>query len=519
MKKYVFYPILFAINPVLLLYAINISDVPASVIFPVILVCPLITLGLMWLINKYIKNIQRTGFIVFLFLLWFFYYVPFRVWVNKIHIGSISIGSHWIILPIWTLFFLFLSSNFLWQRIKSPETITMFLNIACIIMITFSIFRISTNLIPRFLVHQDLTREIQSFTELRNKTNLPDIYYIILDGYAREDVLKEIYHFDNSSFIQALKDRGFYIAPQSQSNYIQTILSLASSLNMEYLSGSPNTVPNKGLLMGLINHSRTRAFLEDVGYKYVAFSTAYPPTDLTNVDYYFSPPQSGKSHDLEALLLINTPLNPFIELGWIKAPITQYSAGQARVNNIFTSLVSEVPSIDGPIFVFAHIIAPHPPFIFDQNGPVTPDKLLFLQGSDTFQGSLSEYKQAYISDVMYINKQVIQSIDGILTNSKTPPIIIVQADHGPDAYMDWNSGKSSCMKERFSILNAYYLPNQNSIQIPEDITPVNTFPVIFNAYFGTHFDISQNHQYFATWENPFPFTNVTEISQAPCKVP
>jgi hypothetical protein len=75
------------------------------------------------------------------------------------------------------------------------------------------------------------------------------------------------------------------------------------------------------------------------------------------------------------------------------------------------------------------------------------------------------------------------------------------------------------MKERFSILNAYYLPNQNSIQIPEDITPVNTFPVIFNAYFGTHFETLQNHEYFATWENPFPFTDVSEISQASCDIP
>jgi hypothetical protein len=473
----------------------------------------------MWLINKYIKDIQRTGFIVFLFLLWFFYYLPLRVWIDKIHIGPISFGMHWIMLPLWTLFFLFLSSNWLWKRIKSPETITMFLNIVCIIMVSFSIFRISTNLIPRYFVHADKKQEIQPDPELVNNTNFPDIYYIILDGYGREDILKELYHYDNSSFSQALNNRGFNITAQSQSNYIQTILSLASSLNMEYLSGTPSTLPIRGQLMGLIDQSRTRIFLELIGYQYVAFSTAFPPTDLINADYYYSPPGVGKSHDLEALLLINTVFNPFIEQGWIKVPITKYSAGQERVNYIFTSLEKEVPLIKRPKFVFAHIVAPHPPFIFDQKGPVTPDELLFLQGADTFQGSIDEYKQGYISDLMYVNQRIIKSIDGILANSKTPPIIIIQADHGPDAYMNWTTGISTCLKERFSILNAYYFPNQSPIQPPEDITPVNTFAVIFNSYFGTDIDLKENHQYFATWENPFPFTDVTEVSQAPCEIP
>jgi hypothetical protein len=519
MKKYVFYPILFSINPILLLYAINLSDVPLSSIFPVIFFAPLLTTGSMWLVNKYIKAIHRTGFIVFLFLLWFFYYLPFRVWINKIQSGSISFGNHLIVLLLWTLFFIILASNRLWKRIKSPETITMFLNIVCIIMVCFSIFRISTNLIPRYIVYLDKKREIQPNAELTNNKYFPDIYYIILDGYGREDILQELYHYDNSPFIQALNDRGFYVASQSQSNYIQTILSLASTLNMEYLSGIPSTLPNKGLLMGLIDQSRTRTFLEQIGYQYVAFSTAFPPTDLTNADYYYSPPGVGKSHELEALLLINTIFNPFIEQGWIKVPITKFSAGQDRVEYIFTSLEKKVPLVNSPKFIFAHIIAPHPPFIFDQNGPVDPNELLFLKGVDAFQGSIDKYKQGYISDLIYVNKRVIQSIDGILANSKTQPIIIIQADHGPDAYMDWNTGKCKCMKERFSILNAYYLPGQNSSIIPDNITPINTFPMIFNSYFGTDFELKENHQYFATWENPFPFSDVSKESQEPCDNP
>jgi hypothetical protein len=361
-------------------------------------------------------------------------------------------------------------------------------------------------------------QEIPDGVKLVDKTNLPDIYYIILDGYARGDVLQELYNYDNTSFIQSLNTRGFKVASQSQVNYIQTILSLASSLNMEYLPGKPARQPNKGWLMGLIYQSRTRTYVEQLGYQFVSFSTAYPPTDISNADYYFNPPNEGKSHDLEALLLINTVLNPFTDNGWIKVPITKYHAGQERVIHIFTSLERTVPVVEGPKFVFAHVIAPHPPFIFDQNGPVTPEKALILQGAKDFEGRIDEYLYEYISDLKYVNQRVIQSIDGIQANSKIPPIIILQADHGPDAYLDWNS-LESCLKERFSIFNAFYLPGQESNIIPDDITPVNTFRILFNSYFGTQFEILPNYHYFATWENTFPFIEVSNISQASCEIP
>ena len=124
----------------------------------------------------------------------------------------------------------------------------------------------------------------------------------------------------------------------------------------------------------------------------------------------------------------------------------------------------------------------------------------------------------YISDLMYLNKRTIQTIDGILTNSSNSPIIIIQSDHGPDIYMDRSSESSKCMKERFSILNAYHLPNGGSSLLKEDISPVNTFALIFNYYLGTHFELLPNHFYYATWVNSFPYADVSDISQS-CELP
>jgi hypothetical protein len=64
---------------------------------------------------------------------------------------------------------------------------------------------------------------------------MPDIYYIILDGHGRADVLAMLYNVDNSTFTNGLEQRGFKVASQSRSNYMRTIQSLSSSLNMSYL--------------------------------------------------------------------------------------------------------------------------------------------------------------------------------------------------------------------------------------------------------------------------------------------
>ncbi len=64
--------------------------------------------------------------------------------------------------------------------------------------------------------------------------NRPDIYYIILDGYGRSDVLQRYYDFDNAEFLEGLRHRGFYVADKSSTNYPYTAHSLSSSLNMRY---------------------------------------------------------------------------------------------------------------------------------------------------------------------------------------------------------------------------------------------------------------------------------------------
>jgi hypothetical protein len=66
----------------------------------------------------------------------------------------------------------------------------------------------------------------------------------------------------------------------------------------------------------------------------------------------------------------------------------------------------------------------------------------------------------------------------ILAKSEKEPIIILQGDHSyPDGI------------DRVKILNAYYLPDDGNENLYETITPVNTFRVIFNTYFGGQYEM------------------------------
>ena len=138
---------------------------------------------------------------------------------------------------------------------------------------------------------------------------LPDIYYIIVDGYGRADLLQELYDYDNAEFIGYLEDRGFYVAAQSHSNYVQTTLSIASSMNFEYVNYLSEVVGDENRsrepLAELIQGSQIRAVLEAQGYQIVAFETGYEPTTIADADIYI-PYRPEIVSDLEAMLLTSS---------------------------------------------------------------------------------------------------------------------------------------------------------------------------------------------------------------------
>ena len=107
-----------------------------------------------------------------------------------------------------------------------------------------------------------------SLSSLSSLSVKRDIYYIVVDGYARSDILQEMFGFDNASFVSYLQEKGFVVPTSGHSNYPATPLSIASTLNMDYIQSlvpARNELPHRWLVAPFIDYRRTRAVLVSQG--------------------------------------------------------------------------------------------------------------------------------------------------------------------------------------------------------------------------------------------------------------
>lgn len=514
----VIHPFLFAIYPVLAILAASLSFLdPIQAIRPLIvyiLVTTIIFLFFRWIF----KDWHRAGFISSMVIFMLFYYGYSYRLPREIHFLNITISRHLLILCFWIVFLITLASKWLWIRVR-PQIITNFLNISSGIALLYAIYLLAAFWFTASkdpLSNWSRPPNLSEDTIKLNQTYRPDIYYVILDGYAGSDVLQKIYNYDNTDFINALKSRGFYIAESSHSNYGETQLSLASSLNFEYLdylSFAGGLSTSRYPLGNLIINSRIRSWLENAGYR-IYLSGEYLFAEIYDPALVFFSTEKKRLRTFESLLLESTILEIMFEEGDVNISTYTYQTHREKILDGFAEVQNLIRK-PRPKFVFVHIIAPHPPFVFDKNGdPIQPDWEYTIFDAMKFAGGKEEYIEGYRGQVMYINQLVIDMVNQILLNSSTPPIIILQADHGPAVLMG-SSLENSCLKERFSILNAIYLPDDKLDILYSSITPVNTFRVIFNTYFGTQLEPLPDKNYYSFGDR-YRFIDVTNQVDIPC---
>jgi hypothetical protein len=106
---------------------------------------------------------------------------------------------------------------------------------------------------------------------------LPDIYVLIPDDYARADVLKQYFHYDDSGFIRQLEKRGFAVSDQARSPYADSESNIAAMLNLDYLSAFPSVLGKKSQdvrpVKRVMQDNRASRLLKSLGYRYVHIDT------------------------------------------------------------------------------------------------------------------------------------------------------------------------------------------------------------------------------------------------------
>ena len=89
----------------------------------------------------------------------------------------------------------------------------------------------------------------------------------------------------------------------------------------------------------------------------------------------------------------------------------------------------------------------------------------------------------------------------------------MQGDHGPRQFLDWKSLKDTDVRETYGNLNAFELPDGAASKVfYPNISPVNSFRLLFDHVFSAQFPRLPDRSYYSTLDHPYDYTDVTNAS-------
>jgi len=504
-----FHPILFGMYPVLALYSLNTALVPAGDV-PVPLAVSLVGTCAFWaVLTLILRNPARAAAGASIAVVGFFAEGHLWDFVRQIHDSKKLFESQSDLFGTWLTIWIILVVLGCWKW-KKPEHVTKGMNLAGILLAGIPLVSIFASWFSAWR-GTDI-KEVTSSASKLDVSTRPDIFYVILDGYGRSDALKRVIGFSNDWFVKGLEDRGFFVAKNGRSNYCETELSLASSLNLDYLPTllpqlSPQWV-DRAILDRLIDRNEVSKYLRKLGYRYEAMTTGFPAVHPKSADLWI---QYSRGISLFAgVLMSDTPLPATNPLGYI----SQFESRRLMLQAAVQNMVKASNGGTEPRFIFVHILAPHPPFVFGPNGEPVHQKMPYsiVDGSHFFQngGTPEMYSGGYAGQAAYLSKLILSAVDQILKKSPKPPVIIIQGDHGSKLKLDQELLEKTDVNECFPNLNAYYVPAKVREKLYDGITPVNSFRLLFNGLFGDTLPKLPDRSYYSGWSSPFRFIEVTD---------
>jgi hypothetical protein len=344
-----------------------------------------------------------------------------------------------------------------------------------------------------------------------------DIYLIVLDEYANADVLRERFGFDNRTFEDSLKRLGFTIPALVRSNYVHTLLSLPSLLNFSHLTSltaevgprsTDATIPNY-----LLENNRSVAFLKARGYEFLFFpSRWWPSTDHNpNADWEFEP---WSGFDLGREATRSDLRRSYIRTTALGLVIADDAWDAEHMNRTLAGL-EQVPDRAAPTFAFAHIIAPHWPYVLAAD-------CKRLTGRRRTRRSSKE--QLYIEQLQCVNRLLLKVVTTLVQRSSPPPIILLQGDHGTNS-LHYSRAKTARAvspaqaRERFGTFGAFYVPEGGHRWFSDSVTIVNVLQKVLAHYFNADIRPAPDELYMSLERTPYDFAPVDPVSLAPPAAP
>jgi hypothetical protein len=474
-------PVLLAVFPVVSLFQHNQAEIDLKVLWGPLAISAASGAGLFALFMLALKRGAKAGVLACLVVVGFFYYG-----IVSAHVSGLSDKG---LFPIWAALFLLGALAVL--RTKSDlANLSWVVSAFAVVVLAVPVVKIVAYRVdhppvsisdPR-LWPTDLARPVLSSGAQR-----PDVYYLIPDDYARTDVLKRYFHYDNSGFIRQLERRGFVIARQGRSPYSKSEFNMASALNLDYLSRLPKILGKSSqdvlLVRRMIEDSRASHLFRSLGYRYTHI-------DSDNITFAADNPHISPLAAPDNLTYL-----------WLRDSVLRLVGGpigfsEAATNERFRDSVraafrrlGATAREPGPKFVVFHTLMPHDPYIFGPRG----EAVTFPDHSDT--GHSTKFgMRYYVRQLQFVNRKLLEAADTILAGSKVPPIIVIQSDEGFEALPE-DFGEAAVLDMRVKGLSAFSLPGTRKGRLPQKLNSVNSFRFVLNEYFGTRYPLLKSMSY------------------------
>jgi hypothetical protein len=488
--SWIIHPFLLTIHPITLLV---LSNGPVYGVMEVLVVggvCLLFTTTVFLALDCLLKNSIKAGLLTSLIVVFLAEYSFFDTTLHSERLSSVvnllSLDRHRYRIGFYAVS-LFVIGGFIALTRRKLIRTNQSANVAAIVMTVVAIGqRLPSGPIFGAYHTRAITQALVTAANAETvaRQDMPDIYYVILDRYANDHVLRKYLHDDNSAFLSWLVANGFYVASNSVANYPGTLRSVASSLNMDYLERyrprSSAQIAADGVWSTLYQDNAAVEILKARGYRYLHFGSYWTPTfSNRHADFLWNPLSISSSllanHLFMRSVIFPVRLRRFLDL---EAP------------DVFDAVTRH--SVDpGPKFVFAHILLPHPPYLFSHEG----QRVSFADGTT-----------AYVEQLDFATRKAMAMIAAIKQRAQRPYVIILQSDEGPFAKDLFNSQAEAdrhfSREEQYDIhgriLYALYAPSIPVSELHQALSPVNTFRLVFNAYFKDQFRILENRNWVLT---------------------
>ena len=347
----IFHPVLLAIFPFMFFLAQNPTELKVSDIFAPLGLTISATAVILLLMRILCKSTVKAAIMTSFCLLLFWSYGYIYDALVGVFVWNIEIGRARYLLSEYVVVFL-AGTAFIFFTRRPLKALQQFLNMVALVLVLTS----AITVVPHVFNDNGQPANLPPTAEVspdKLAAAKPDIYYIILDGYANFHTLQNLFNYDNSAFLSYLHGKGFYLVDKSTSNFAFTQLSLASSLNMEYLNYLADEPASQDKdfepTTQLIENNKVWQFLRSQGYKYITFRSIWGATSSN--PYADVQLQGGKFNEL-TMLIVNSSL---LRVGLLYPPIHSYILGDYRERILYTfdqlGNMPEFNKIVGPKFV------------------------------------------------------------------------------------------------------------------------------------------------------------------------